>query len=127
MAGRSTGKCPTCQIEYEREKSARRRANNPATRTRNTAAWQKTRALARARDAGCTQRHTGNCNGRLEVHHRTPIEHGGQPYDLTNLVTLCRHHHEEAEARLFGGATSHPISTTSRETLDELDEGPSVG
>ena len=31
--------------------------------------------------------------GRLEVHHVTPIEAGGEPYDLGNVEVLCRDCH----------------------------------
>ena len=114
------GRCAKCGPEYERDKSRRRR-NNAGTKTRDSATWQKVRAIARARDGSCTQRHQGNCNGRLEVHHRIPIEHGGQPFDLANLVTLCRHHHEQAEAAFLVGVLQPPPG------FREKSEGPSVG
>ena len=37
--------------------------------------------------------------GRLEVHHIKPLEHGGKPFELSNLRTLCREHH----IRIHGG------------------------
>jgi 5-methylcytosine-specific restriction enzyme A len=98
--GRSPGRCPECKLRYEREKSRRRRANSAATRIRDSAAWQHTRAQARARDRGCVYRHEGACSGRLEVHHIVPLEQGGTN-QLDNLVTVCRAHHEKAEARFF--------------------------
>ena len=57
----------------------------------NTAAWQRTRTLVRARDrnrcriCGTTE--------KLSVHH---IRQGAGD-SLDNLVTLCRRHHEQAE------------------------------
>lgn len=39
---------------------------------------------------------------RLEVHHITPIEEDpSRAYDENNLITLCREHHELAEAGLI--------------------------
>src|SRR6188508_1146829 len=117
------GRCPEHAAEYERDKSRRRRATSTATQTRDTTTWQHVRAAARARDGGCTQRHTHNCNGRLEVHHRIPLELGGQPFDLNNLETLCRRHHSQAEASFLRGDSSHP-PVALRETNSE---GPSIG
>ena len=31
--------------------------------------------------------------GRLEVHHLKSLDHGGKPFELDNLRTLCREHH----------------------------------
>ena len=36
--------------------------------------------------------------GRLEVHHLTALESGGEPYELSNLTTLCRPCHFKATA-----------------------------
>ena len=38
------------------------------------------------------------CAGRLECHHRVPLEEGGEPFEPGNAETLCRgchqkHHH----------------------------------
>ena len=93
MAARTKGRCTSC----ERQRSRDRRASSHATQTRNTSQWQRIRTAARARDRGCTHGHHGDCHGRLEVHHIVPLEHGGSN-DLSNLVTLCRAHHEQAEA-----------------------------
>lgn len=123
MAGRSTGKCPDCMRAYERDKSRRRRTTSPAARTRDTAAWQHARAQARARDGGCIHRATGTCNGNLSVHHILPLEQGGTN-ELANLVTLCRRHHEEAEAGFFRG-DPHTRQIADRERKSE--GGPSIG
>ena len=29
----------------------------------------------------------------MEVHHLKSLEHGGSPFELANLRTLCREHH----------------------------------
>ena len=127
------GRCPEHAREYERDKSRRRRATSTATQTRDTATWKKVRAIARARDQACTQRHQGNCNGQLEVHHRIPIGQGGQPFDLANLVTLCRHHHKQAEAAFLKARAIHPLPgfrekhSGWRDPSTEDSQGPSVG
>lgn len=36
--------------------------------------------------------------GRLEVHHRRPVQHGGPMFDPENLRTLCRACHFAAHA-----------------------------
>ena len=42
--------------------------------------------------------------GLLEVHHVTPLEHGGKPYELANTTTLCRGDH----IRIHGGTPHTP-------------------
>ena len=95
---RQRGRCSDCARDYERAKSARRRQLLPS-RVRDTQQWKDARTAARARDGDCVYRHEGNCDGRIEVHHRVSLEQGGAAYDLANVVTLCRRHHSEAEAR----------------------------
>jgi 5-methylcytosine-specific restriction endonuclease McrA len=94
------GRCADCARTYERDRSRRRRLEQPQTRIRDRAQWKDARTAARARDGGCVYRNGGGCDGALAVHHRIPIEQGGAPYDLRNLETACRAHHERAEARI---------------------------
>jgi 5-methylcytosine-specific restriction endonuclease McrA len=54
--------------------------------------------VVRVHDGGCIYRHQGGGSGALSVHHRIPLEQGGTNA-LTNLVTVCRAHHEQAEGR----------------------------
>jgi 5-methylcytosine-specific restriction endonuclease McrA len=61
--------------------------------------WQKVRALVRRRDRGCQLAGEGDCYGKLEVHHLVPVRSGGAPYDLANLVLVCRAHHEVIETK----------------------------
>ena len=37
--------------------------------------------------------------GRLECHHRKPLQHGGEPFDQANLECLCRRCHVEHHRR----------------------------
>ena len=116
--------CDNCRRKYEREKSQRRQTEY-ATRVRDSLAWKHARALARRRDGGCAMRSIGNCHGRLEVHHRTPLAHGGNNA-LDNLLTLCRKHHSEFESRSFSQRSSHP-QPHLRETERKVTGGQNVG
>ena len=66
----------------------------------NQAVWRRARRRALERDnyqcqyPGCARRY------RLEVHHRRPLDAGGDAYALDNLLTLCRHHHILVEQQL---------------------------
>ena len=95
------GRCAPCRKQYERDKSKRRRERSHATQSRGTKVWKEARTAARARDGGCIHRHQGGCHGQIQVHHVIPLERGGTNA-LHNLVTLCRAHHEQAEAGLSG-------------------------
>lgn len=47
--------------------------------------------------------------GKARAHHRTPIKAGGSPFDVSNGVTLCNEHHEQAHRdRSAGGAAGTP-------------------
>ena len=52
------------------------------------AAWKRAR-LAALRRAGYKCERCGSAR-RLEVHHKSPIENGGAPFDLGNLQAVCR-------------------------------------
>jgi HNH endonuclease len=62
-------------------------------------AWRRAAAAARARDGGCVVGH--GCAGKLEVHHVIPLNKGGDPVGLDNLVTLCSRHHRLVERGLL--------------------------
>jgi HNH endonuclease len=86
-------RCPEC----ERSRDKERLATDPVRRVTASKEWQKVRALVRRRDRGCRLAGEGECWGRLEVHHLVPVRSGGAPYDLANLVLVCRSHHELVE------------------------------
>jgi 5-methylcytosine-specific restriction endonuclease McrA len=127
-AGTRPGKCDPCRRTYERTRSRRRRATSQAVRVRDSRAWQRMRDLARRRDGGCVHRGDGGCHGRLEVHHINALERGGTN-GLGNLVTLCRRHHEQAEANFFTHANSdanfftHANSDSASQNFSLPDEG----
>lgn len=56
-----------------------------------------TKAAALARDGGCVAGRVVRdvkCAGPLDAHERLPRSRGGSPYDLDNVLTVCRAHHE---------------------------------
>jgi HNH endonuclease len=63
-----------------------RRRSGSSRPSLNRAAWQKLRAMAKARD-GNRCRRCGN-GGKLQAHHLVRPEDGGRD-ELSNLVTLC--------------------------------------
>lgn len=67
-----------------------------------TREWREAREACLARDGhSCTVElpsDTGEIwrcpeSGDLVVHHVDPIEAGGAPFELDNLLTICRSHH----------------------------------
>lgn len=74
----------------------------------SSGAWQRTREQVKQRDLYLCRvcQAEGRADGGraydpqvLEVHHITPVkEEWGSRFDTDNLITLCREHHEAAEA-----------------------------
>jgi hypothetical protein len=90
------GRCPVCARDKQRY------ADDPHRQALSSYAWHKARAAARKRDGNrCRLGGHGVCYGALQVHHLVSVRRGGEPYELSNLLTVCRHHHEllEREAR----------------------------
>jgi 5-methylcytosine-specific restriction endonuclease McrA len=132
------GRCGDCGRAYDRELSRQKRAR----RARNSAAWQKARALAKQRDGGrCV---SCGATEKLEVHHIVRVADGGDAFALSNLQTLCiRCHGERHRGRegATGAELSHPATSPSRETpqprprfsrnvlrnVSRDDEGPLIG
>lgn len=56
-----------------------------------SAPWRRVRRQVLERDGRRCQR--CGAPGRLEVHHRTPLGAGGDPFDVANLQSLCRKCH----------------------------------
>jgi len=98
--------CPRCGRVHDTRypcSAARKpwKHDTEESRLRNAAAWRKASKAARERDGGlcqmCLAEHTLTYDG-LEVHHIQPLsERPDLAYDIDNLVTLCRRHHEIAE------------------------------
>lgn len=55
------------------------------------------KAAALERDRGCVAARLVRdcrCVGPLDAHERLPRSRGGSPYDLANILTVCRAHHD---------------------------------
>ncbi len=61
--------------------------------------WKRLRQLVRAEEPQC--RLCGRPS--TEVHHIKPIADGGEPYDMANLMPLCRQCHDDQH----GGGARH--------------------
>src|SRR5262245_37797030 len=95
----------TC-ARRERDRYRRRYLDYP-TRMRASPAWQRLRAIVRRRDGGCVLRERGDCEGALAVHHLLALAEGDDN-PLSNLVTVCRRHHEQLETRFFRSESALP-------------------
>jgi HNH endonuclease len=131
-------RCGDCGRAYDRELSRKKRAR----RARNSARWQKARALAKQRDGGrCV---SCGATDKLEVHHIVRVADGGDAFALSNLRTLCiRCHGDQHRGRegATGAGPSHPPTSFSRKKLPSPrprfsrnrltnvsdDEGPLIG
>jgi hypothetical protein len=114
-----TARCELHAKAYSRAKDARRSSANPTyRRLLGSTEYQAAKELVRRRDRTCRMA-DGTCRGRLEVHHRTPIEKGGAVADPANLVLLCVGHHRMAEhrAKKAGGAMSSRRATNQSRTV----------
>jgi 5-methylcytosine-specific restriction endonuclease McrA len=93
------GKCLEHRRQYERERSARRRAATKGVYKKKR--WQTTRAKVLARDPICK-----SCGERLsqEVDHITPLDQdSSRPYALDGLQGLCSECHRDKTARENAG------------------------
>jgi 5-methylcytosine-specific restriction endonuclease McrA len=80
--------------------------NKPANRTeqyvlRSTSRWGKTRDMIRKRDTYlcqvCLRNGVYTCDD-IEVHHAIKIDDNKElAFEPTNLVTLCKEHHRQAD------------------------------
>ena len=65
----------------------------PGKRVYNSKRWDAARRLrlylAKYRCENCGR------PGRLHVHHRVPLSHGGEPFRIDNLTALCKTCHEQ--------------------------------
>ena len=77
------------------------------------AGWKRAR-LGALRRAGYRCQRCGGAR-RLEVHHRTPIEQGGAPFDPRNLEVCCRGCHFAAHGKAAPPATPPDTGRLARE------------
>lgn len=102
---RYCGKIHSTKYICEKKPTYRPKSPTVATRVHNSYKWNKTREIVRRRDAYmcayCLKMKLLNCVD-VEVHHITSIvEDESRAFDLSNLITLCRKHHEMAEQGLI--------------------------
>lgn len=117
--------CSICGQIHDFNKVCKRKTqknNTTASKFRNSNKWVEKRQYIRQRDKNLcrvcltnkydtTYRYTYK---ELEVHHIVPIEEDySKRLDSSNLITLCRYHHEQAEKGLI-----------TKEELQVLIEGP---
>jgi 5-methylcytosine-specific restriction endonuclease McrA len=116
------GRCPVCARDKERHA-------DPHRRILSSSPWHKARGAARTRDGNRCRLEGADCHGQLQVHHIVSVRNGGAPYDLMNLITVCRHHHEQLEretrkqraARFFDKARFAPRQFRARNSdMSEL-------
>jgi 5-methylcytosine-specific restriction endonuclease McrA len=74
----TSGRCPSCETRQRSVYSDRR--------------WAIARASTLARDGYRCSRCRRTTN--LDVHHLTPLNSGGEPFDPANLAVLCRSCHQ---------------------------------
>ena len=77
--------------------------------------WERVRRRVLERD-GWRCRRCGKA-GRLEVDHVVPVEAGGDPWDPSNLQTLCRGCHI-AKSRAEGTQPESPERAAWRQVLE---------
>lgn len=104
--GRIHEKGITCPLK-PRSTIRKKKRDSQASKYRSTAAWTKLSLQIRERDSYICQAclHNLGSNKRMrigepvEVHHIEPLEENFEARDDEyNLITLCKLHHEEAEA-----------------------------
>lgn len=87
-------------------KPKRHETDSRAQHIRNRYRWRRTREAVRERDNNICQLCLRNYKGALrpyeyeglEIHHIIPIEEDeNKAFDMQNLITLCKVHHEQAE------------------------------
>ena len=108
-----------------------------AALTRNSSRWQKTRGYIRLRDHGvcqlCLKEYTGDIkpsrpvavrpyeSEELSVHHITRLEDDiDKAFDTDNLITLCRVHHELAEAGKISPSVLRRIAQQNNEAFEKM-------
>jgi 5-methylcytosine-specific restriction protein A len=99
--------CDECAPLMEAKRDKRRLEEEPWREIYFTKEWERTRRRVLKRDgyrcrvlldngARCPV-HDRTGVG-LQAHHLVALEEGGEPYDLTNLVTACIDHHVELDS-----------------------------
>jgi len=105
--GRIHNKKIICDKKKKAQSKFEKKKGSIAEKFRNTKVWQEKREEIKKRDMYLCQlclRKIGNYNRQynseaLEVHHIEPLNSAyDKRLESSNLITLCREHHEAAEA-----------------------------
>lgn len=119
FCGRIHDKGAACPLK-PRSAVRKKKRDSQASRYRSTAAWTRLSLRIRERDHYICQAclHNLGSNKRMrigepvEVHHIDPLEENFEARDdENNLITLCKLHHEEAEA---GGIDTTKLKRIAR-------------
>ena len=81
--------------------------------------WERARKACFTRDHWRCQV-CGHAGWPLEAHHAQPLNAGGEQYELTNLVTLCRACHLDVHRVVYDAQ----VAAWDRLVAEMLDEGP---
>jgi 5-methylcytosine-specific restriction endonuclease McrA len=86
------GRCSPCYREYERERSAARRAHKGTTSQRGYGPeWQTLVTLAIQAQPWCTYCHSRGTPGNpLTGDHRVPLSKGGTAKSAADVIVACR-------------------------------------
>jgi 5-methylcytosine-specific restriction endonuclease McrA len=91
-------RCAECELKRKAHRAELARLRAPATRIRNSSAWQKLREATVAAAGGRCQR-CGATSEPVDVHHIQPIlARPDLALDPANLQVLCRGCHRRSEA-----------------------------
>lgn len=94
--------CPEHAASAEAQRTRDRYVLEPWRRYYDMPEWDKAQKAARRRDSNQCRARLQNgrrCSATegIHVHHRKPLRGGGAPFELDNLITLCKRHHDEAD------------------------------
>ena len=87
--------------KQERREYDRGRKDDPFRRLYAGRQWRRVREAKLAIDPLCERcRASGRIEAATEVHHRTAVRDGGDPFDVAGLESLCKrcHSRESAES-----------------------------
>jgi 5-methylcytosine-specific restriction enzyme A len=92
----TTARCPD-HTTLHQARQDRRYHQAPHRRVYKTAAWQRLRKRLLQDHPWCQS--PGCHQPATDVDHIVPLADGGEPFDETNLQTLCKRHHSQKTQR----------------------------
>ena len=89
--------------KHEQREYDRGRKDDPYRRLYADKTWRRVRRIKLAMNPLCERCKAKGClKPATEVHHRTAVRDGGDPFDVTGLESLCKRCHSR-ETALHGG------------------------